>query len=139
MRSPFVLSHTVEYALRATLYVAQRRPDAVRLPEIAAEIRAPSRYLAKILGHLARSGVLTSSRGPAGGFRLAAGHRGLPLSSIIAVFERPTRRRCLLGHGVCGECSSCPVHEKWAPIAQSTADFFARTTIGDLVPPTHTP
>ena len=135
MNSPLMLSHTVEYALRATLYIAQRSPEAVRLPEIAAEIRAPARYLAKILGHLARAGVLRSTRGPAGGFQLAAGREGASLSTIIAVFERPTRRRCLLGHGVCGHNSSCAVHEKWAPIAQSTADFFARTTIGELVSP----
>lgn len=135
MNSPFVLSHTVEYALRATLYIARRRPESARLPEIAAEIRAPARYLAKILGHLARAGVLTSTRGPAGGFQLAAAHEDASLSSIIAAFERPTRRRCLLGHGICGHNSSCAVHEKWAPIAQSTADFFARTTIGELVSP----
>ena len=139
MQSPFVLSHTVEYALRATLYIAQRSPEPVRLPEIATEIRAPSRYLAKILGQLARAGVLHSTRGPAGGFQVAAGHEGASLSSIIAVFEQPTLRRCLLGHGVCGHTPGCAVHEKWAPIARTTADFFARTTIGELVSPVHTP
>ena len=139
MKSPFVLSHTAEYALRAMLYLAQRSPEPVRLPEIAAEIRAPSRYLAKILSQLARAGVLNSTRGPAGGFQLAAGHQDASLFSIIAVFEQPTHRRCLLGHGVCGHNPGCTVHEKWAPIAQSTADFFARTTIGELVSPAHTP
>lgn len=135
MNAPYVLSHTVEYALRATLYIARNSPDSVRLPEIAAEIHAPTRYLAKILAQLARAGVLTSARGPAGGFRLAPGHERASLSCIIAVFGSSARRRCLLGHGVCGHNSSCAVHEKWAPIAQSSADFFARTTIGDLVSP----
>jgi Rrf2 family protein len=139
MQSRFELSHTVEYALRAVLYIAQRRPEPMRLPEIAAEIRAPARYLAKILGHLARAGVLISTRGPAGGFQLPDGQDRMSLSSIIAVFERPTRRRCLLGHGTCGQTPGCAVHEKWAPIAQSTADFFARTTIGELASPHHSP
>lgn len=139
MKAPYVLSHTMEYALRATLYIARRAPDAVRLPEIAAEIRAPARYLAKILGQLARAGVLTSTRGPAGGFRLAPRHAGASLSSIVAVFEPPGQRRCLLGHGVCGQSSSCAVHERWAPIARLSADFFARTTIADLVPPSILP
>ena len=128
-----MLTQTVEYALRATLLIASRSPEPVRLPEIAATIRAPRRYLAKILGQLARSGVLTSARGPAGGFRLAPRQERASLSSIIAVFEEPERRRCLLGDGVCGRNPGCVVHEKWAPIAQSSADFFARTTIGDLL------
>ena len=139
MKGPFVLSHTMEYALRATLYIARRAPDAVRLPEVAAEIRAPARYLAKILGHLARAGVLTSTRGPAGGFRLARRHAVLSLSTVIAVFEPPGQRRCLLGHGICGQSSTCAVHERWAPIARMSADFFARTTIADLVSPTILP
>lgn len=133
MRPPNVLSQTVEYALRATLFVARRAPQPMRLPEIAVSIRAPQRYLAKILGQLARAGVLTSARGPTGGFRLAPGQDRASLSSIIAVFEEPERRRCLLGHGVCGQNPSCAVHERWAPIAQSSADFFARTTIGELL------
>ena len=121
--------------MRATLYVASRGPAAVRLPEIAKETHAPARYLAKILAQLARGGVLTSMRGPGGGFRLASRDRRISLSSIFAVFEPPTPRRCLLGHGVCGHNPDCPVHEKWAPIAELSADFFARTTIADLVPP----
>lgn len=139
MRPPYVLSQTVEYALRATLYVARSAPGPARLPEIATAIHAPPRYLAKILGQLARAGILTSARGPAGGFRLAPRRERASLSSIIAVFEEPERRRCLLGHGVCGQNPSCAVHEKWAPIAQSSADFFARTTIGDLLSSTSLP
>lgn len=133
MRPPYVLSQTVEYALRATLIVARRAPQPMRLPQIAVSIRAPQRYLAKILGQLARAGVLTSARGPTGGFRLAPGQDRASLSSIIAVFEEPERRRCLLGHGVCGQNPNCAVHARWAPIAQSSADFFARTTIGELL------
>ena len=139
MNTPIVLSQTVEYALRAILHIAANAPEPVRLPEIATAIHAPRRYLAKILGQLARAGVLSSTRGPAGGFRLAPQQDRASLSSIIAVFEEPERHRCLLGHGVCGRNPSCTVHEKWAPIARTAADFFARTTIGELVSSPSTP
>ena len=133
MQSPFMLSQTVEYALRATLHVARQQPDSVRIPEIAAEIQAPPRYLAKILRQLARSGILESTRGPAGGFRLAPRREQLSLASIVAVFEPLERHRCLLGRGACGQNPSCAVHEKWAPIAQSSAEFLGRTTIAELL------
>jgi Rrf2 family protein len=133
MKPPYVLSQTAEYALRATLFIAGRSPDIVRIPEIAGAIHAPPRYLSKILGQLAREGILDSTRGPSGGFRLAAPHERATLASIISVFEEPRRRRCLLGDGLCGQNPGCAVHEKWAPIAQSSADFFAHTTLGDLL------
>jgi Rrf2 family protein len=127
-----VLSHTVEYALRATLYIA-RQPRAVRLPEIAKAAHAPPRYLAKILGQLAREGILESTRGPSGGFRLAAKPGSVSLADIVAVFEKAEPRRCLLGHGTCGSNPNCSVHERWAPIANSMDELFGRTTISDLL------
>lgn len=139
MSSPFVLPQTVEYALRATLYIAQQGTRAVRIPEIAAEVHAPSRYLSKILGQLAREGILESTRGRTGGFRIGASQGRATLASIVAVFGEPARRRCLLGHGVCGRNPGCAVHNSWAPIAQSSSDFFAHTTIADLVSSTPHP
>jgi Rrf2 family protein len=128
-----VFSQTVEYALRATLYIARQSPRPVRLPEIADGIDAPRRYLGKILGSMARAGLLKSSRGPAGGFRLAPRCERASLANIAAVFESSGQRRCLLGHGVCGRNPQCTVHDRWAPIAESMNGFFAGTSISDLV------
>ena len=128
-----MLSHTIEYALRATLYIGQQQPRAVRLQEVADAAAAPPRYLAKILGQLAREGVLQSTRGPNGGFRLAKNRETATLSDIVEVFERSEPRRCLLGHGTCGSNPHCAVHERWAPIARPMGEFFDRTTIADLL------
>ena len=133
MTSPFVFSQTVEYALRATIYVARQSPRAVRIPDIARAVHAPPRYLAKILGQLARHGVIDSTRGRTGGFRISPRQARTTLAAVIAVFGEPERRRCLLGHGVCGRNPGCAVHDKWAPIAQTSSDFFAGTTLAALV------
>ena len=128
-----MLSQTVEYALRAFLYVARQAPRSVRLAEVARETRAPARYLAKILAQLTREGFLESARGPAGGYRLSPTHRDASLSAVAAVFDAPMARRCLLGTGVCGRNPSCPVHERWSPIANAMTSFFSNTTVSDLL------
>lgn len=128
-----VLSQTVEYALRASIYIAQQQPRSVRGPEVATAIKAPRNYLGKILGTLARAGYLESSRGPAGGFRLARGSELHPLTVIVSVFEAAEPRRCLLGHGTCGKNPTCTVHQRWEPIARTTDEFFAHTTLADLL------
>ena len=129
-----MFSQTVEYALRAFLYIARQSPKTVRLRDVAFEVDAPPRYLAKLLAELARAGYLLSTRGPNGGYRLAPREMPASLADITAVFDSVTQRRCLLGHGVCGSNPDCAVHERWAPIARAMNHFLDGTTVSDLVP-----
>ena len=134
-----MFSQTTEYALRAFIHIAREAPRSIRLNEIASAVDAPSRYLAKILGELARAGYLTSTRGPAGGYALAPRQSTVTLASIAAVFETSSHHRCLLGSGPCGSNPDCPVHQRWAPIASSMSSFLARTTVAELVTSRPTP
>lgn len=127
-----MLSQTVEYALRAVLYLAGEAPRAVRLQEIAEAIEAPPRYLAKILGQLTRAELLISARGPNGGYSLPARGARASLADVVAVFDLPAPRRCLLGAHECGSNPECPVHQRWAPIANSRAAFLTSTTVAEL-------
>lgn len=127
-----LLPHTAEYALRATLHIAARHPESVPVTELAAAVRAPRNYLSKTLGHLARAGILASSRGRSGGFRLAVDPRELSLARVIAAFSGTPARRCLLGHGPCGHDPQCAVHARWQPVVRRLESFLASTTIADL-------
>ena len=129
-----MLSQTTEYAVRAILHIAlQGDGVSVRANELATRLGVPPNYLSKTLHQLARSGLLTSARGPTGGFQLAVPAESLTLQRIVSTFEPPTPRRCLLGHGICGEAPSCTVHARWAPVAASLQTFFTTTTIADLI------
>jgi Rrf2 family transcriptional regulator, nitric oxide-sensitive transcriptional repressor len=128
-----MLSQTVEYALRATIYIAREPDRPKRASEVADAIEAPPTYMAKILGQLARAGILESARGASGGFKLDRAVSDLRLHDIVAAFEANEQRRCLLGTGLCGANPSCAVHARWAPIAKSMDAFFADTTLADLL------
>ena len=133
-----MFSQTVEDALRAILYIAAQRGRAVRVSQIAEQVNASPTYLAKILSQLASDGILASTRGPSGGFRLRIAPESLSLTRVAAVFDgrAASPRRCLLGHGVCGQVPGCSAHERWAPVARSIDHFFAGTTVSDLLRPT---
>lgn len=128
-----MLSQTAEYALRATIYIAREPDRPKRVSEVADAIEAPRTYLAKILGQLARAGILESARGAAGGFKLDRAARDLRLRDIVAAFEANEQRRCLLGTGMCGANPACTVHARWGPISKSMDAFFAETTLADLL------
>jgi Rrf2 family protein len=129
-----LLSQTSEYALRAVLYLGAHGGPA-SVGEIADAVGVPQNYLSKTLHQLARAGVLVSARGASGGFRLAVPADELTLQRVVSLFAGERGRRCLLGHGVCGEVPECAVHVRWTPVASQLRDFFTTTTVADLVPP----
>lgn len=130
-----LLSQTAEHAVRAVLHIAAHQDDgAVRVCDTAATLCVPQNSLSKTLHQLARAGILASTRGPSGGFRLAMPADQLSLHRIIATFAAAGGQRCLLGNGTCGETPGCAVHAQWAPIAAQMRDFFNSTTIADLLP-----
>jgi Rrf2 family protein len=135
-----LLPQTAEYALRATIRIADHQRAApgawVRVGDIAAAVDVPRNYLSKTLHQLVRAGVLVSTRGPAGGFRLAVPADELTLARVATVFAagaEPHGQRCLLGTGPCGANPDCPVHTRWKPVATRVAAFFGSTTIGDVL------
>lgn len=129
-----LLPQTAEYALRAVLHIAaQRDQRPLRVNEIATALAVPRNYLAKTLHRLAQEGVLLSSRGPLGGFRLAVEPRELTLARIVAPFAETAGHRCLLGDGPCADASSCRVHARWKNVARQMDAFFGTTTVAEVL------
>lgn len=129
-----VLSQTAEYALRAVLYIAGQPEDAqVRVVDIAQALDVPRNYLSKTLHQLAREGVLTSTRGPHGGFRLAVPAAELSVGEVVEPFDgSEDRRQCLLGRKVCSDTSPCQAHARWRSVTDELARFFRETTVAAL-------
>jgi Rrf2 family protein len=132
-----MLSQTAEYALRAVLAIAAEKDGhAVGAGKLAAALGIPQNYLSKTLHHLTRAGVLESTRGKLGGFRLARPAERIPLLDVVEPFDDVTgRRTCLMGRPVCSDYNACAAHDRWKAVAERTAEFFRETTVGDLVPP----
>jgi len=130
-----VLSQTAEYALRAVVQLARAGGDLpVHATDLAAATAVPENYLRKVLHELVRGGVLRSTRGKHGGFRLAVPADRLTLLGVVSRFDALTARRtCLLGRPACSEADPCPLHHRWRHMADATARFFGETTIADVL------
>lgn len=134
-----MLSQTSEYALRAILHLSREGgSDPVRVDDVAEALQVPRNYLSKILHVLAREGILESTRGPHGGFRLARPAEGLSLAEVVAHFQPDLLapgERCLLGRPRCLDSDPCAAHDTWKEISESIRSFFLETTVEDLAPP----
>lgn len=129
-----ILSKTANYALRAALCLSEVGDDRhVPVDEIAARLDVPRNYLSKILHVLARAELLSSTRGPGGGFRLALPADSVALSDIVGHFDAlPDETTCFLGQASCSESDPCRAHVLWADVRASINDFLDNTRLSDL-------
>lgn len=130
-----MLSSTSDYALRAALLLARHQGGRpLRADEIAEATGAPRNYMAKTLNALAKAGIVTSSRGPLGGFALGCPPEALTIARVIDCFvEARPQRLCLLGNGPCDARHPCSAHGRWTAIKDARRALFADTTVADLI------
>jgi Rrf2 family transcriptional regulator, cysteine metabolism repressor len=85
------LSAKAEYACLAVLALAHHRPDEppVRIREIAVAYGIPERYLVQILLQLKGAGLVVSTRGAAGGYKLARAAEEISLGEVLTAIDGP--------------------------------------------------
>ena len=83
------ISAKAEYACLAVLALARSRPESsfVHIREISQEYGIPERYLVQILLQLKAAGLVTSTRGAGGGYRLARPASQISLSEIVIAID----------------------------------------------------
>ena len=129
-----ILSQTAIYALQAVMHLAEAGVgEPQRVDDIAEALGVPRNYLAKILNGLVRSGVLTSTRGPGGGFTLALDPSGLFLAEVIQPFDDVAHdSSCLLGRARCSDSAPCAAHARWKAVSTAVKAYLLETTIQDM-------
>ena len=131
-----MFSKATEYALRATIYIAQNSSEEkkIGIRAIAEAIDSPQSFTAKIMQLLTRDNkIVSSSPGPNGGFYITEKAKKLPARSIlIAMDEHGALEKCVLGLKKCSEVSPCPMHPQYKIIKQQLKDLFESKTIQNL-------
>ena len=93
------LSRKTDYALIALAYMAERAGEVCSAREIAEAHKLPLPLLMNLLKSLHRHGVLRSTRGVRGGYKIVAELERVSLHDLIEILEGgvQTRRHAFLG------------------------------------------
>lgn len=85
------ISAKAEYACLAVLALARQRADEppLRIRQIAEANEIPERYLVQILLQLKGAGLVASTRGAAGGYRLARPAEAISLGEVLGAIDGP--------------------------------------------------
>lgn len=128
-----MFSQTMEYALRAAVYLAAQEGKPCVNHEIAAAMQVPEGYLAKVLQSMRRAGVVNSQRGLKGGFVLSRPAKEITILDVVnAVDPVPRITQCPLGlkeH----KNQLCPLHKQLDSAAEMVEKVFAEHSIDDMV------
>lgn len=129
-----MFSKACEYALRAVLYISMKSVNISRLsiPEIAKEIDAPVAFTAKILQTLAREGIISSFKGPNGGFFIDPS-KPVSLNVIVkAIDGDDVLHTCALGLKECSDKFPCPIHHEIKHYKDRLRKVMKETTVQGL-------
>ena len=110
-----MFSKACEYAIRAVLYLSLKSTDDTKLgiKEIAAEIDSPEPFTANILQTLPREEIISSIKGPNGGFYINSKTKPISLSEIVKAIDGDSvLHSCALGLKECSEKFPCPIHNE---------------------------
>lgn len=125
-----IYSKECKYAIRAATYLAQHPDQRCLAREIAEEEGLPQFFLSKILQSLAREKLLTSIKGPNGGFSLARSANEITLNDIRELIDgNEDLEQCAVGLGTCADDMPCPLHETFKPLRERLKRYLQKTTL----------
>jgi Rrf2 family protein len=131
-----MLSNTSKYALRAAIYIAFNAIDGkkIGIKVISEDLNIPSPFLAKILQVLAKHKILSSTKGPNGGFGVGKDPYTVSLYEIVTIIDGDDLfKKCLISMRVCYEDAvQCPMHSKYEKIRSQVIELFKQQSIGKL-------
>ena len=128
-----MFSQTVEYALRATIYLAQQSPRPCTTQQMAEAVLVPRAYLSKVLQRLTEHGLVRSQRGTGGGVALALTPAEITIFAIVDAVDPILRiDACPLGLATHRE-RLCPLHERLDKAIAQVELALKSSTLAELL------
>jgi Rrf2 family iron-sulfur cluster assembly transcriptional regulator len=126
------------YAVTAMLDLALNAKDRpITLADISQRQGISLSYLEQLFSRLRKQDLVSSARGPGGGYRLSRDANDINVSQVIeAVDEKVTVTRCG-GKGDCQNGEACLTHKLWCSLSDQIQGFLNGISLGDLVQEDH--
>lgn len=119
---------------------AQPSPNGVNTPvsltDIAERQNISLTYLEQIFSQLRKAGLVDSTRGPGGGYNLAAPAAQITLDRIIFAVNEDIRAHGCTPEakiGCTGHTAKCLTHSLWGALESHIEHFLASITVQDVL------
>jgi len=132
------LSTKGRYAVMAMADLATHEVGSrpVSLADIAERQEISLSYLEQLFAKLRRGGLVSSVRGPGGGYRLSRPSDDVRIADIIMAVDEPisaTRCRSNCAKGCASQGARCITHDLWEELGRQIHVFLSSVTLADVV------
>ncbi len=131
-----MFSKACEYGIRALTVIAEAGKDGkkIGIKELCKTSKTPESFTAKILQSLVKKKIISSQKGPAGGFYISKNLNDISLYDIVeAIDGKDVFIKCGLGMNECNAKKPCPLHNKFEIVRNELNIMCKNNSLADLV------
>jgi len=126
------------YAVTAMLDLAIHHEEgSVAVADVSVRQGISLSYLEQLLSRLRKGGLVTSTRGPGGGYSLSRDPGQISIAQIIDTIEESIDATLCSGQKNCVDDDACLTHFLWEELSASIRVFLTTKTLGDLIKQPH--
>lgn len=124
------ISKLTDYGSVILAYMASHPGQTLSATSLSKAVYMPLATVSKLLKLLKRSGLVQSSRGKNGGYRLSRPAEKISLAEIISVLEGPIAlTECSVKKDLCQIESHCAIRPSWQNINRVIYDSLSQVTL----------
>ena len=128
------ISKLTDYGTVVLAHLATNPSTVCSAAEVAGATGIAPPTVSKLLKSLARSGLVSSTRGANGGYRLARGPQDISAADIIDALEGPVSiTECSASDSLCEHEDVCSVGNSWQRINVAIRRALDDVTLSDLL------
>jgi len=130
-----ILSKSCEYAIRAAVYIAYKshKGEKAGISEISEAVGSPTHFTGKILQSLSKKKVISSVKGPNGGFYIDDPTAVYLIDIVRAVDGNELFSACVMGLKSCSDVKPCPLHDQIKPVRTQLLIEFSKKSVQEMV------
>src|SRR5579864_5254281 len=131
-----ILSKLADYGVIVATHLAADPARLLTAAAVADETRLPRATAAKILKALAHAGLVSATRGAAGGYRLARDARSISVAAVVAAIDGDIGlTQCSVHVAECARTNYCPTRPHWAAINRAVEQALRAVTLETMITP----
>jgi len=135
------INKLTDYGIVIAVRIAKGEPERLHTArEIAEDTHVPQPTVTRLLKQLARSGILTSTRGAAGGYSLTQPAETISVARLVEALEGPIAlTECSNTVCSCALEDDCAVEAPWQTISLAVRNALETVTLADMAQPSLAP
>ena len=122
------------YAVTAMLDLALHQSKGpISLADISSRQDISLSYLEQLFSKLRKRELVSSVRGPGGGYRLAKSEEAIFIADIIAAVDESIDATNCQGKGDCQDGTTCLTHHLWTDLSSQIQSFLQGISLASLI------